>query len=341
MNNKDQGGGESPPQTAVALPRPPDPHFSAWPTNLERRREFIGGSDIAAIVGANPYRTVLDVWLDKRGAAEPFEGNEFTEAGTRLEGAIVEWFADKNPGLSIDLIPDSTWRDETVDYFAASPDAVALCPERGFGIGEAKNVNARLEKDWDGDAPDMHKIQALWNCGIIGAEWGFVTGLIGGYSLRSVQFDFDAELFDWLTSEAHKFWGHVESGTPPDAHLAHPLAQKSLNAVFPLDDDSGPVELDETAIKAHRDLLAAKADQKTAKTKAAEAQAALTQFMRTAKEATISGETAVTVSSYTRRSVDTDALQERWPDAHADSEIWRTTPVRRIDPKVIDPDPEP
>ncbi|RPI49081.1 MAG: hypothetical protein EHM49_10505, partial [Deltaproteobacteria bacterium] len=35
------------------------------------RRKGIGGTDISAIVGLNPHKTALDVWLEKTGNAEP------------------------------------------------------------------------------------------------------------------------------------------------------------------------------------------------------------------------------------------------------------------------------
>ena len=42
---------------------------------LADRRKGIGGSDIGAILGLSPYRTLMDVFLDKRGETQP-KGNE-------------------------------------------------------------------------------------------------------------------------------------------------------------------------------------------------------------------------------------------------------------------------
>ena len=38
---------------------------------LERRRSGIGGSDIAAIIGISPWKTPRDIYLAKKGLAEP------------------------------------------------------------------------------------------------------------------------------------------------------------------------------------------------------------------------------------------------------------------------------
>lgn len=56
----------------------------------EDRTQFIGGSDIAAILGVDPYKTRLQVWEEKVGIASPFEGNQHTQRGTRLEAIAAQ-----------------------------------------------------------------------------------------------------------------------------------------------------------------------------------------------------------------------------------------------------------
>ncbi|MDP3766551.1 MAG: YqaJ viral recombinase family protein, partial [Dehalococcoidia bacterium] len=61
---------------------------AAW---LAARRAGIGGTDAAAILGLSPFRTPLDVYLDKTGAAQ----DERTETqpmrwGKALEPVIAE-----------------------------------------------------------------------------------------------------------------------------------------------------------------------------------------------------------------------------------------------------------
>lgn len=55
----------------------------------ERRNEFIGGSDIPAIMGISPFKTRWQLLLEKAGLAEDtFEGNQYTEYGNVLEPQI-------------------------------------------------------------------------------------------------------------------------------------------------------------------------------------------------------------------------------------------------------------
>lgn len=63
-------------------------------TWLASRRRGLGGSDLAAILGEDPWRTEVDVWLSKLdGYEEPEEDSERREAGTFLEPVVVGWYA--------------------------------------------------------------------------------------------------------------------------------------------------------------------------------------------------------------------------------------------------------
>lgn len=66
------------------------------PQTTEDRTRFIGGSDVAAILGLDPYKTRLQVYEEKVGIGEPFEGNIHTRRGTRLEEVAAEEYAAKH-----------------------------------------------------------------------------------------------------------------------------------------------------------------------------------------------------------------------------------------------------
>ena len=60
---------------------------------LRLRRNGIGGSDAAAIMGLSPWRTAMDVWLEKTGEfTRDDEENEQMYWGTVLEAVVAEEF---------------------------------------------------------------------------------------------------------------------------------------------------------------------------------------------------------------------------------------------------------
>ena len=61
---------------------------------LNARRKGIGGSDAAAIMGANPYASPLSVYLDKLGLAQEKEITEAMRQGTDLEDYVAKRFSE-------------------------------------------------------------------------------------------------------------------------------------------------------------------------------------------------------------------------------------------------------
>jgi len=64
----------------------------------EERRKYIGASEVAAVMGYDRYRTPLDVFREKTGLSTPFEGNNHTERGNRLEPIAAQLFTELTVG---------------------------------------------------------------------------------------------------------------------------------------------------------------------------------------------------------------------------------------------------
>jgi len=62
----------------------------AW---LKGRRDGLGGSDMAAILGEDPYKGAIDVWLSKVEGMESKVDRERTEVGNLLEPVVLSWYA--------------------------------------------------------------------------------------------------------------------------------------------------------------------------------------------------------------------------------------------------------
>lgn len=60
-------------------------------------RTGLGGSDAAAVLGLDPYRTPLEVWMACTGRVEPDEKSEAAEWGQRLEAEVLRKYAEGLP----------------------------------------------------------------------------------------------------------------------------------------------------------------------------------------------------------------------------------------------------
>lgn len=62
----------------------------------EDREKFVGGSEIAVIMGISPFKTRYELLLEKAGLKEDdFEGNRFTEYGNMMEEKIRSYINEK------------------------------------------------------------------------------------------------------------------------------------------------------------------------------------------------------------------------------------------------------
>lgn len=174
----------------------------------------VGGSDLAAILGMDRYRTPRHVWLEKRGELPDLprspELDEAAEIGTELEEWIAGKFA-RAVGVSVHTV--GTLAHVEHDWMTVNLDrAVTGCDEPCFV--ECKNRSAYQAADWADEVPDGPALQAHWGMAVTGLPHAHVAVLIGGNRFRSFRIDRDDELIDHLVAITGDFW---ETVVDPDA----------------------------------------------------------------------------------------------------------------------------
>jgi putative phage-type endonuclease len=179
---------------------------------LEERRKGIGGSDIAAIMGLNPWKTAYRVYQEKRKEVKDWQGNEATDWGKRLEPALRQWYSDFT-GRSVRL-PDK------VLYHAKHPFMLASLD--GFtDDGRVVEIKtARSAKGWGepgtNEIPDYYVLQAQHYMIVTGFEVADVPVSIGGGSPKLYEVTADQELQEMIINAATGFWQRVVDGNPPE-----------------------------------------------------------------------------------------------------------------------------
>ncbi len=127
------------------------------PEQLEKRKNHIGGSDISAILGLNPFSSGYDVWCDKVYENNPIINSDAIDTGNALESAIVEWAA-KRYGLEYDDTPEKLqFVCKEHPIFMAHIDALALNYPTAI---EGKYTS--LSDEW-GDSGTDHIPQRVYN----------------------------------------------------------------------------------------------------------------------------------------------------------------------------------
>lgn len=127
------------------------------------RKEHIGGSEAAAILGLSRWKSNVELWKEKTGLIQPKKiTNERMEAGTKSEEHILRLFAIDHPEYEVIEYKDTVFRR---DYQIASVDGglIEKATRRKGGI-EIKRVepeNRQQWDEWDGGVPQYYYCQVL------------------------------------------------------------------------------------------------------------------------------------------------------------------------------------
>lgn len=183
---------------------------------LAARRRYLTASDAASVLGHSPWRSRLDVWLDKRGEAPPFEESERMRLGRLLEPAILRRYA-----LDTDLTVapnDLLHASDKYPWIACTPDAIVLQDGKQVGLAQAKATSS--VSSWpDGQPPIYYQIQAAVEMATMDAPWDDFPTLISGSDYTCPRVERHAGAEEAILSELHEFWErYVVTGcTPPPA----------------------------------------------------------------------------------------------------------------------------
>lgn len=195
---------------------------------LKERKTYIGGSDIGSIVGANKYRTALDVYFDKTSDGIIDEMSPAAYWGTVLEKTVAEEYA-KVTGYSIE-VPAGLIRHSTFPYIACNIDYWA---NDGKHILECKTASFTKASEWGQEGtdqiPESYLLQVAYYAAITGVPRVDIAVLIGGQDFRIYSYQADYDLQKKLIRAAEVFWTkYVQTNTPPQ-----PKTTSDMEKLYP------------------------------------------------------------------------------------------------------------
>lgn len=188
------------------------------PAQLHERAMGITATDIAAIVGVHPYRSAVDVWSEKLGHAQRFEGNERTKWGNILEPVIRRDYEERK-GVRVEVHGTHTHPERP--WMMASPDGLVYYarvePELGLEI-KCHTIYLRHLYGAPGsdEVPQYELCQCAWGMAVTGLpRWDLVAFIDGQPTEYTI--DRDLELEAMLIERADKFRRDcILGGTPPE-----------------------------------------------------------------------------------------------------------------------------
>jgi putative phage-type endonuclease len=186
------------------------------PLWLAERRRSLGASEAAALVGADPYRTPLDLFMSK---IHPEEAEEQTFAqwfGTRMEPVLAE--AYERETMTRIFARQVFIRQPFLPYMTATLDALR---EGGRPV-EFKTVNARnrqivdqLGEPGTDEVPVSWMYQCQWQAALADVGAVDLAVLVGGGDFRVYTVHRHQRLVEHLWGAAAAFMTRLVTNDPP------------------------------------------------------------------------------------------------------------------------------
>lgn len=233
------------------------------------RSLFLGGSDIAAVMGLSPWATPVELWMQKTGRTpreEPTpQKQRIYDRGHKLEPFIRDMTIQRlqDMGLEVELIAcNERYKDADYPFLACEIDfELRITGEIEIGgkmyefkgehiNADAKSVSGFARKKWGveentEDVPIEYAAQFMFGLGITGRDKCLVAALRSFDDVDIYWTLRDDETIAAMREKAVRFWvDHVQADVPPD-----PMDFSDIKALFPLDNGKAIDATEEIAQK--------------------------------------------------------------------------------------------
>ena len=219
---------------ALKLVRTQDLSRDEW---LTVRRQGIGSSDAAAAVGLNPYKSQLQLWMEKTGrdgalpVVDPNDDQSPMYWGTLLEPIVAAHYTRRS-GHRVRRVnavlqhPEHSWMLANIDREVVGASDVQSLECKTAGIH-----GARL---WRDGVPEYVQLQVMHQLAVTGKQAADVAVLLGGQELQVFRIERDDTLIAQLVALEQQFWGYVERDQQPPAD-GSASAELALRCLYPRD----------------------------------------------------------------------------------------------------------
>lgn len=202
-----------------------------------KNRSRIGGSDASAVVGLNPYKTNVDLWMEKTGQIVPEDISDkpYVQYGTQAEMHLRGLFRLDFPEYKVEYIENNMFLNDKFPWAHASLDGWlerTIIAHDGTevvqrGILEIKTteiLQSMQKEKWNQRIPDNYYIQILHYLMVTEFDFAVLkaqlkTVFYGIPYLQTKHYiiersDVEADI-QYLAEEEKKFWKQVQERKRP------------------------------------------------------------------------------------------------------------------------------
>lgn len=283
---------------------------------LRLRQKGIGGSDVAAVLGLNPWKSPLDVYYDKVNP-EPviIPENAKMRAGNIMENVIALWWSQDNERRI--RKDNKIYIHDDIPFYMANIDRLIVAKGKDdTGILECKNTGKFVLNKL---SQNEMEIPYIWYCQLqhylfFGYAYGYIAYCVDGWDFQSGRIEFDKEYQELALTALDEFWNYnVLKKNPPE-----PKTSSDIQAYF---QDTSPgkiVECDERTAININDLQDIREQLKPLQQEEENLKIAIQAFMDDAEILTDSkGETVITwKKSKDSKRLNRKKLESEYPEIY-------------------------
>jgi putative phage-type endonuclease len=281
---------------------------------LKIRQQGIGGSDVAILLGASTYKTLLELWHEKRNNLQSFPEPEFNiaaERGRALESFILKVY-EYITGSTIDKI-DGVLRSKEYPFMQASLDGYVK--DKNI-IVDAKSINANAAKGWgefDTEAvPVSYYLQMQHYMIVTGFKEAHLAAWFTAYDkLEIYPIIADTSIQQQIIDRVKDFWASINNNIPPA-----PAEARDILITYPKSNGKA-IEINPVIKCKYQQLLVTKKERQKLEKEEIELQKEIKLFLGNDEILTDGDNTLITwKSSNAIKRLDAEALKKAHPDIY-------------------------
>lgn len=199
-----------------------------------RHRTRIGGSDAAAVLGMNPWKNNVQLWLEKTGraVAPDISDKDVVKYGVAAEPLLRNLFEIDFPEYKVEYFGDNMVLNDDFPFAAASLDGELTEKTTGRkGILEIKTTNilrSMQKEKWNNQIPNNYYVQLLHYFMVTEFDFAILKAQLksefkGEIYLQTKHYKIERsdvqDDIDYLEKAERRFWEHVKTGKKPSLVL--------------------------------------------------------------------------------------------------------------------------
>lgn len=196
---------------------------------LKNRNKGIGGSEISAVVGCNPYMDNVTLWEIKTGRrnSDDISDMPYVRYGTQAEEHLRALFALDFPEYKVMYKENNSFTNDRYPFAQSSLDGWLVDDKGRTGILEIKTteiLRAGQREKWKDRIPTNYYCQCLMYMAVTEADFAVLkaqlkTDFDGDVRLETRHYHIERreaqEDIDYLMWKGAEFWEYVKSDTRP------------------------------------------------------------------------------------------------------------------------------